>query len=334
MNQDKGQDGGVNITGAVGTVGGDIVGRDKIIINIVASPIGKAIIADLPPGPNRNVDVKHKFSIGWPGDPDWIPSSRMGAYQLAELGVIPKREISVLFGLVKKEYFATFGIFKIQRPQASCVGWVIVDICPKFNDNWIAKLMSKCDDLDLMGIAGGTVQQVIKAGGTIISRDVGSNSVAIVYNLNNGDHPVNTLIISGKYYVYSIRSPVYPTLAAYDKLREETHTILNSFKLLSRNGVRHDIRAILFHACSSPAMARLPRYALPGQQRWPHRAGHESGRGKCTSARVTLRSFLLRLQAKVNHIRSLAVKGRVRAALVVQSSDRAPTMGLCHSQLK
>lgn len=69
----------------------------------------------------------------------------MGAYQLSQLGVSTSREISLLFGLIKKEYQATFAVFKIQRPQGACVGWAIVDIYPKpftGNDPLLVKVMA------------------------------------------------------------------------------------------------------------------------------------------------------------------------------------------------
>lgn len=227
------QGGGVNISGAVDTVGGDIIGGNKITINIV-NPIGNIIEGETPPGPNMYVDRKHKFSISWPRDSDWIPSSRLGAYQLSQLGVTASQE-SRLFGLLKRESQATFGVFKIQRPQGACVGWVIIDIYPKL---WEMPNVSTLAGL----VAAFTLKNVRDSGGEIISQNVTiwdgrswrpseTPTPEIIYRLRTDDHQVIVRIMRGNHHVYSVSSPIYPPTSAYDNLRQDTNAILNSFHI-------------------------------------------------------------------------------------------------------
>jgi hypothetical protein len=227
------QGGGVNISGMVGTIDGDIIGGNKIIINIV-NPIGKIIEGETPPGPNMYVDRKRKFSISWPKDLDWIPSSRMGAYQLSQLGVTASQKLTFFFGLFKMETQATFAIFKIQRPEGACVGWVIIHIYSQtigMKMPWLVGL-----------VAVWTLRQMRDSGCEIISENVTRSwdgrsfsetpPPEIIYRQTDG-HPVIVRIIRGGRHVYSVNSPIYPPTSAYDNLRQDTNTILNSFTLLN-----------------------------------------------------------------------------------------------------
>jgi hypothetical protein len=233
------QGGGVDISGAVGTVRGDIVGRDKITFSptiIITSPIGKIIEGETPPGPNTYVDRKHQFSISWPKDSDWIPSSRMGAYQLSELGASSTREMSFLFGLVKIEIQAGFAVFKIQRPHGTCAGYVNIDIFPT---TWPRANPS------IKVLSAITIKGVWESRGVIISQNVDSqwaapysqegssrNSATIIYRSNTGGFPIIVKMITGKSCLYMFSSPSYPPNPVYDNVREETNAILNSFTLL------------------------------------------------------------------------------------------------------
>lgn len=243
MNNSKAQGGGVNISGAVGTVGGDIVGHDKITFSptiILTSPIGKTLEGQMPPGPSTHVDRKHEFSISWPKDSDWIPSSRMGAYQLSEFGVsATTRKSSFLFGLVKTEIQTDFGVFKFQRPQGTCVGWVIINMFPKWGFGGQDEMQIKTV------VAAITIKSVWKSGGKIISQNVDPQwaapygpeastreSATIIYRPNTGDFPIIVRIIVGKSYFYTFSSPSYPPDTVYENRRQETNAILNSFTLL------------------------------------------------------------------------------------------------------
>jgi hypothetical protein len=233
------QGSGVNISGEVGTVR-DIIGGNKITnritINIV-NPIGKIIEAEIPPGPSMYVDRKHQFSISWPKDSGWIPSSKMGEYQLSQLGVTASKEFRLL-GLLKQEFQATFGLFKIQRPQGACVGYVIINIYPKtFGVPNMSVLVG------LMALS--TFQSVRDAGGEVTSQNVltwdgrywlpseTQNHPEVIYWQIPDDHRVIVRIIRGNRRVYSVSSPSYPPISAFDNLREDTNAILNSFHMLS-----------------------------------------------------------------------------------------------------
>jgi hypothetical protein len=235
------QSGGVYIPGNIDEVFGDIIGGNKITnritINIV-NPIGKIVEAEIPPGPGMYVDRKHQFSISWPKDSDWIPSSKMGEYQLSQLGVTASQEFRLL-GLLKQEFQATFGLFKIQRPQGACVGYVIINIYPKtFGIPNMSVLVG------LMALS--TFQGVRDSGGEVISQNVlpwdgrswrppseTPNHPEVIYWQIPNDHQVIARIIRGNRRVYSISSPIYPPISAFDNLREDTNAILNSFHKLS-----------------------------------------------------------------------------------------------------
>jgi hypothetical protein len=181
------------------------------------------------------VDRKHQFSVGWPEDSDWIPSSRMGAYQLAQFGVVNSQEFK-LFGLFKREFQATFAVFKIQRPQNACVGWVIIDIYPM---TFGIPNVSTLADL----VAAFAIKSVKISGGEIISqsafiwngtswRPSETPAPEIVYKLIPNPDPGLTRIIKGDSHVYAVSSPVYSSTPAYENLRQETNAVLNSFTLL------------------------------------------------------------------------------------------------------
>jgi hypothetical protein len=227
VNNGKGQSGGINFHGSVGRVGDVFIG-DKI--TYIINPIGKTIEAETPPGPNINVDQKRRFSISWPKDSDWIPSTRMGAYQLSQLGLTGSpRVVSALFGLVKREIQATFGVFKIQRPAGTCVGWVIVDTFIKFS-----KFSSFIKDEDTVKYyAVRYMNNMRNLGDEIIWQNINSDGAKIVSRDRAGAPPIVSVIIIGKYYCYQIGSTTYHPDAVYDKRREETNAILNSFTLLS-----------------------------------------------------------------------------------------------------
>jgi hypothetical protein len=223
---------GIDIYGVIGTVGGDIIGGNKITINIV-NPIGKIIEAETPPGPNMHADRERGFSISWPKDSDWISSNTMGAYQLSQLSVRPSEGFSLFFGLMKREWHATFGVFKTQLPQGECVGFVLVDIYT----------VSTMKMSQLESLVGAMTFRGVRDSGRVISQNLFSwdgvrwnwcNAVAPEIVFGAGDSPYNYIarIIRGDHHVYTIGSPIYPATSAYDNLREETTAVLNSFKLL------------------------------------------------------------------------------------------------------
>jgi hypothetical protein len=237
------QSGGVNIPGNVGTVFGSIVGRDQIII--LVNPIGKIIDAVPPPGPNVYVDRRYKFSINWPNNSDWIPSSRMGEYQLSELGLSWSKETSFFFGLAKTKFPATnFAVCKFQRPQGVCVGYVIIDIYTNsFKLMGISWSYGVSLSLFAKVIAADTMWHVRNAGGEIISQNVGSwdgnswrwseaSTPVIIHRDKISGAQFIVKIIRGDDHIYSVSSSIYPPTSAYDNLRAETNAILNSFKLL------------------------------------------------------------------------------------------------------
>ncbi len=177
------------------------------------------------------VDRKHQFSISWPKDPDWIPSSRMSAYQLSQLGWTASDKFRV-FGLFNIEFRASFGVFKIQRPQGACVGWVNID-------SW--KKTPGIPNVSILAglVATTTLKNAIASGSEIISQNVWTRdgrwsetpNPEIIYRERTAD-PVIIRIILGNHHVYSVVSPIYPTPSAYDNLRQDTNAILNSFTLL------------------------------------------------------------------------------------------------------
>jgi hypothetical protein len=149
----------------------------------------------------------------------------MGAYQLSQLGVTASKQVSLLFGLVKNEYQATFAVFKIRRPQGDCLGWVVVDVYPKsITGNNLSVLVKL--------VAAIIISGVRNSGDEIISQNIDSDGAAILYHQKTNPHPTNVRIIQGKRYVYSVSSPSYPPTSVYDSLREDTNAILNSFRLL------------------------------------------------------------------------------------------------------
>ena len=92
-----------------------------------------------------------------------IPAG-MGAYQLAQLGVTASYGFR-LFGLFKIETTVTFAVFKVQRPQGACVGWVIIDIYPK---TYGSPNMSMLAGI----VAAGTLRDAKNSGAEIISQNV------------------------------------------------------------------------------------------------------------------------------------------------------------------
>jgi hypothetical protein len=159
----------------------------------------------------------------------------MGAYQLAELGVTASSGFR-LFGLFEMETQATFAVFKLQRPQGRCVGWVVVDIF-KATYGTTASVIAGL-------VAAFTLKSVRDSGAEIISQDIAvwdgqswrpsqAPSPEMIYRpQKTDDHCTKVRIIRGKNYVYSLSSPIYPATPAYDNLRQETNAILNSFKVL------------------------------------------------------------------------------------------------------
>ena len=227
--------GGVNISGTVGNVGGDIIGGNQIVINI-ESPIGKISKEEIPPGPNNYMDKEHRFSISWPSD-DWVPSSRMGAYQLADFDIVPSREFR-LFWLFKVETQASFAIFKLQRPQGICVSWVRIDI---FNKTYGMTMSNLSFFATLSTLVNASPPRFEIISQTLGSWDRGlwrpneEKNTQMIYR--NVDAPQGfqgiTRLIRGDRQFYSINSPIFPPGAAYESLRQETNAILNSFTLLS-----------------------------------------------------------------------------------------------------
>jgi len=220
---------GIDISGVIGTVGGDIIGGNKITINIV-NPIGKLIETEKPPGPNMYVDRKRGFSISWPKDSDWIPSNTMGEYQLSQLGVRPSEGFSLFFGLIKRELHATFGVFKVQRPQGECVGFVMVDIYT-YRGMKMSQVENLIGAMLIENHRGEVISQNMFSWDGVRWNWCNAAAPEIVFGSGN---PYNylTRIIRGDDHVYGIGSPIYPSTSPYDNLREETTAVLNSFKLL------------------------------------------------------------------------------------------------------